>query len=80
MNYSVTYLEYDPATGSRNKVRYEFGKLYNKGEGFSENAEIGSSSSIIFLDNTAKTITTESKAVTRVPQTGERGVLSVKSI
>lgn len=73
-------LKYNSVDKSTSKVKYEFGKIYKEGTGFSENADLGSGTAIFFYDNNSKTVKTESKTVTRIPKTGEKGVLSIKSI
>lgn len=75
----IRNLKRDTASGSYEVERIEFGKIYTEGSGFSVDGAIGDSSGSYQYDGKLS-IYINIKAITRVPWTGEKGVLSLKSI
>ncbi len=64
--------------GFTKEVRY-FNQPYHEGNGFSETGGLGDGTSITKYDGNL-TLIEEAKAITRIPRTGEPGILSIKAV
>ena len=75
----IRNLSWNPQGQYYDVEKIEFGTTYTEGSGFSPDGSIGDSTALYSYDGD-KTVTTLAKYVTRIPWTGEKGVVSVKAI
>ena len=75
----IRNLSWNPQGQYYDVEKIEFGTTYTEGSGFSPDGSIGDSTTLYSYDGD-KTVTTLAKYVTRIPWTGEKGVVSLKAI
>ena len=77
-NYWYRQLSGNEEEGYSVVIRY-FNQPYHEGNGFSITGSLGDSTSITKYDSDL-TVIEEGKAITKIPRTGERGILSIKAV